>query len=87
MYSVQNRRVGALDISDQHWSVGSPAITVNGTVAFGSSTGLFELGQVNEGNEWIVLAAVLIPPIVLCAVLIAGARRLRRGKAVEKKEE
>jgi outer membrane protein assembly factor BamB len=67
--------------------VGSPAITQNGTVAFGSSTGLFELGQVNEGNEWVVLAGVLVPPLILCAVLILGARRLRRGKAVEKKAE
>ncbi len=67
--------------------VGSPAITNNGTVAFGSSTGLFELGQVNEGNEWIVLAGVLVPPLVLCTVLILGARRLRRGKSVEKKAE
>lgn len=87
MYSVQTDGVVRWTYRISTGSVGSPAITVNGTVAFGSSTGLFELGQVNEGNEWIVLAAVLIPPIVLCAVLVAGARRLRRGKAVEKKEK
>jgi outer membrane protein assembly factor BamB len=67
--------------------VGSPAITSNGTVAFGSSTGLFELGHVDEGNEWIVLAGTILPPLVLCAVLILGARRLRRGKTVERKSE
>jgi outer membrane protein assembly factor BamB len=67
--------------------VGSPAITRNGTVVFGSSTGMYELGQVDQGNEWIVLAAVLVPPLVLCALLIFAARKLRRDKDVEKKED
>jgi outer membrane protein assembly factor BamB len=67
--------------------VGSPAITKNGTLVFGSSTGLFELGHVDEGNEGIILAAVLVPPLALCAVLIYAARRLRRVKAVEKKDK
>jgi outer membrane protein assembly factor BamB len=67
--------------------VGSPAITKNGTVVFGSTTGLFELGHVDEGNEWIILAAVLVPPLLLCAFLIFAAKRLRRVKTAEKKFE
>lgn len=66
--------------------VGSPAITANGQVVFGSSTGLFELGHVDEGNEWVVLAAALIVPLALCGVLILAARRLLRVKNVEKKQ-
>ncbi len=64
--------------------VGSPAITKNSTVVFGSTTGLFELGHVNEGNELVVLAGAIIPPLALCAVLILVARRLRRAKTAEK---
>ena len=60
--------------------VGSPAITRNGTVVFGSSTGLFELGHVDEGNEWIILVVVLVLPLLLCASLIFAAKRLRRVK-------
>jgi outer membrane protein assembly factor BamB len=65
--------------------VGSPAITRNGTVIFGSSTGLFELGHTDEGNEWIILAMALVPPLILCAFLIFTAKRLRRVKTAEKK--
>lgn len=67
--------------------VGAPAINRNGTVVFGSSTGMYELGQVDQGNEWVVLASVLIPPLVLCAVLIFAARRYRRTKTAETKKE
>jgi outer membrane protein assembly factor BamB len=67
--------------------VGSPAIGRNGTVVFGSSTGMYELGHVDQGNEWVVLAAVLVPPLVLCAVLIVAARRLRRTKTAETNKE
>jgi outer membrane protein assembly factor BamB len=84
MYSVKEDGVVRWTYSISTGSVGSPAITSNGTVAFGSSTGLFELGHVDQGNEWIVLAGVLVPPLVLCAILILGARRLRRGKSGEK---
>ncbi len=67
--------------------VGSPAIAMNGTVVFGSSTGLFELGQVDVGNEWVVLVAVLMIPLALSAVLIFTARYLRRVKTVETVEK
>jgi outer membrane protein assembly factor BamB len=67
--------------------VGSPAITMNGTVVFSSSTGLFELGQVDVGDEWVVLAGALIPPLALCAVLIVAAQKLRRVKKAEKRNE
>ena len=85
IYSVQKDGVVRWDYRISTGHVGSPAITRNGTVVFGSSTGLFELGQVDEGNEWFVLATVLLPPLALCAVLIFAARRLRRDKAVENK--
>jgi outer membrane protein assembly factor BamB len=67
--------------------VGSPAITRNGTVVFGSTTGLFELGSVDQGNEWVVLIATLAIPLVLCAVIIFAARRLLRTKTVGKEQE
>ena len=85
IYSVQKDGVVRWDYRISTGHVGSPAITRNGTVVFGSSTGLFELGQVDEGNEWFMLATVLLPPLALCAVLIFAARRLRRDKAVENK--
>jgi outer membrane protein assembly factor BamB len=67
--------------------VGAPALNSNGTVVFGSSTGMYELGQVDQGNEWIVLAAVLVPPLALCAVLIFAARRFLRTKTAETKKD
>lgn len=67
--------------------VGSPAITMNGTVVFSSTTGLFELGDVDIGDEWIVLAGALLPPLALCTILIFAANKLRRVKKVDKKNE
>jgi outer membrane protein assembly factor BamB len=87
MYSVQMDGTVRWTYRISTGFVGAPAITRNGTVVFGSSTGLYELGQVDQVNEWIVLAAVLVPPLVLCSVLIFAARKLRRTKTVDAKEE
>jgi outer membrane protein assembly factor BamB len=67
--------------------VGAPAITSNGTVVFGSTTGIYELGHADQGNEWVVFAAVLVPPLVLCAALILAARRLLRTKTADLKKD
>jgi outer membrane protein assembly factor BamB len=67
--------------------VGSPAISKNGTVVFGSSVGLFELGHVNEGNELFVLVVVLALPLALCILLILVARRLRQVKTMEQNKK
>jgi outer membrane protein assembly factor BamB len=87
MYSVQADGKVRWTYQISTGVVGSPVITKNGTVAFGSTTGLFELGQVDEGNEWLVLAAVILLPIVLCGVLIFAARRLRREKIEDKNDK